>query len=214
MKPRTTGLNPMTPQDRVSQWAPWKGRTGAQLLSESAWATLCAERPRFVLGVLGYAGRWERTGLRGTALHAFVAAARAALRDQLLVLQAQHGPQLAMASGATNRGVLELAYELCAELGITALGVAPEQVLNYPLAPMDYLLPVGRRFGDESATFVRISDALLLLGGGGQSRREIRMGAAAGKPLTIVQGFGGAADQFIAAELPAARFVRVTQVWS
>ena len=203
----------MASQDRTSQSSVWKERTGAQLLSESAWATLCAERSRFVVGVLGYAGRWERTGLRGAALHPLVAAARAALRDQLLALQAQHGPQLAMASGATNRGVLQLAYELCAELGITALGVAPEQVLNYPLAPMDYLLLVGRRFGDESAAFVRISDVLLLLGGGEQSEREIRMGAAAGKPITIVQGFGGVADQLTAAELPTTRFVRVAQVW-
>ncbi|HEU5098899.1 MAG TPA: hypothetical protein VFU22_07770, partial [Roseiflexaceae bacterium] len=122
--------------------------------------------------------------------------------------QRRYGDRLVVASGATNEGVLRLAYEVCAFLSITAMGIAPDQALDFPLGQMQYVLPFGRAFGDESPVFVRTIDELLVLGGGPQSRREVFAAAEAGQPMTIIQGFGGIADQLSCADLPAARFVR------
>jgi hypothetical protein len=124
----------------------------------------------------------------------FVQRAEAALERELLALQATHGDRLVMCSGATNIDVPGLAYTLCARHGITAAGITAGAAIRYRLARMDRLVVVGRRFGDESAVFVAQCDAFVVLGGGPQSAQECRMAGEAGKPVTAIRGFGGAAD--------------------
>ena len=63
---------------------------------------------------------------------------------------------------------------------------------------MRYLVPVRREFGDESEVFVSMCDAFTVLGGGEQSRREAELGLAQGKVVTLITGFGGAADSLAA----------------
>ncbi len=171
---------------------------------------LKAERSLFVLGVMGFAGAWSKTKLKGAALQAHVAAAKAALKAELLAHQKARGPKLVVSSGATDRGVLELTYALCDELAILSMGVTPARTLAYPVGRMDYLIPHGQKYADESQVFLRTSDALLLLGGGPQSERETKAGHARGTPVTVIQGFGGAADQLDEGSLPNARFIKAS----
>ncbi len=188
--------------------ARWKEKTDARLFDEGGFMRFKAERSIFVLGVMGFAGAWSKTKLKGAALKEHIAAAKEALKEQLLTHQKARGPKLVVSSGATNAGVLELTYALCDELAILSMGVTPARTLAYPIGRLDYLIPHGKKYGDESQVFLRTSDALLLLGGGPQSERETQQGHDRGTPVTIIQGFGGAADKLSEGVLPNARFIR------
>ncbi len=160
---------------------------------------------RHVVGVMGYAGRWR--GIDGDPAECRETDARAMLRRELEQRRARHGDRLCMVSGATKAGVLDLAYDECRALGIEAAGVTAEQVLAHTIAPLRWIVPAGRRFGDESTLFVETANEFIMLGGGPQSRDESRMAAALGKAVVVVRGFGGAADAITCDEVPTATFV-------
>lgn len=157
----------------------------------------------FVAGVVGYSGSFRQNPAPNAEQRAVtcLAAIISGLRDQ--------HPALIMASGATDLGVPGLAYAECARQGVEAIGITAAAALNHPLAAMSTVIPVGRRFGDESQVFIELCDAFWILGGGAQSAAEMRQAHAVGKPITVLQGLGGAADAFSLAELPEATFVSV-----
>jgi len=185
----------------------WRKRTRAEVLDAGQFYVLKARSELYIVGVMGFAGRWERSGLEGEELARFVADAREALGAELSRFRERHGGRLVVATGATNTGVLQLTYELCAGAGVPTLSAAPDASLKYELGPLRYVIPAGREFGDESDLFVSLCDEFVLLGGGKQSRRETLAASSAGKPVTVIQGFGGAADELTSAESPGARFV-------
>jgi hypothetical protein len=185
----------------------WRTHTSASIVSEARFACLKHRLRLRVVGIVGFARPWLQLGLNGTTLARTIADARATICYELAERQRRFGERLVVASGATNEGVLRLAYEVCAFLNITAMGIAPDQALDFPLGKMHYILPFGRAFGDESQVFVRTIDELLVLGGGPQSQREVFAAARENKPMTIIQGFGGIADQIAPSTIPAARFV-------
>ncbi len=156
----------------------------------------------FLLGVVGFAGRWR------PGSEQLVADARRMLEAEFARAVEQRGTSLVVVSGATNAGVLELTYAACARMGITAMGITAGQALNFNLAPMHYVTPVGSRFGDESPVFVAAIDELIMLGGGNQSRDEAISAAQRGLPVTVIQGFGGTADALTKLELPHARWLQ------
>lgn len=146
-----------------------------------------------VLGVMGYAGRFRARP--GDPIADFKRDATWHLRAELTRRQALYGDRLVTVSGATNAGILRLTYDLCATLGITAAGITADQALRYKLAVMDFVVPVGAHFGDESAFFVASCHEFVVVGGGDQSMHEAELAAAAGKRVTAIRGFGGAADE-------------------
>ena len=179
--------------------ARWRTATRAQVLDGGTFRYLCRERGWWVLGVMGYAGPFANPGVED--------AAQTALAEQLEQARQRHGDRLAVASGATDAGVLALTYRWCARLGVTAIGITCEAGRRLPIAALDWLVPVGERFGDESALFVDICSAFVVLGGGEQSRREAIGGRAQDKPVTLIRGFGGAADALAEMQLPGATIV-------
>ena len=178
----------------------WRAKTDAVLHTPASFAAYKQDQGFALLGVIGYAGSWRRTGKTGDALKAHVAAAQAALKAELLAARERHGAKLVMASGATNNGVLAQAYSLCAELGILAMGITSGRALAYSVGAMNFVVPVGSRFGDESEDFVELCDEFLVLGGGDQSLREAEAALRRGKPVRVIVGFGGAADSLAARE--------------
>ncbi|EDM79497.1 hypothetical protein PPSIR1_35262 [Plesiocystis pacifica SIR-1] len=178
----------------------WRAKTEAAFHTPASFAAYKQAQGFALLGVMGYAGSWRRTGKTGAALKAHVAAARAALEAELCAARERHGIKLVMASGATNNGVLELAYDLCVELGILAMGITSGRALAYEVGAMDFVVPVGSRFGDESQDFVELCDEFLVLGGGDQSLAEAEAALAVDKPVRVIVGFGGAADALAARE--------------
>jgi hypothetical protein len=197
----------LTPSDAFLR-AKWRTRTNASIVTETRFASLKHRSGYHVVGIVGFARAWSQMGLHGPALAQIIADARASICHQLADQQRRHEQRLVVASGATNEGVLQVAYEVCTFLNITAIGIAPRQALDYPLGQIDYLIPFGQVFGDESLVFVRTIDELIVLGGGPQSQQEVFAAAQANRPITVIQGFGGIADQLSPSVIPTARFVR------
>jgi len=208
MARRDTRRRRQKKQRKAQDLTAWAQKTRAELFSPEGFAERKAEQGFHLLGVMGFAGSWRRSGRKGAALEDYKDAMREALRMHFVAERERHGDKLVMVSGATNLGVLELAYALCADLTIWAAGVTPDRTLLYEVGEMDFLVPWGQRFGDESDVFVELCDSFLLLGGGPQSERETLAAHARGRPVTIIQGFGGAADGLSAELLPNARFVQ------
>lgn len=185
----------------------WSDKTDATLLTEADFLAQKQQESWHVIGVMGFAGSWRHTGLSGEELANHKHNMKAALASILLAEKAWWDDALVVSSGATNAGVLQLTYELCTEHRIRALGVAAAQTLDHSIARLDMLIPSGKQFGDESDVFLRTADAFLLLGGGMQSRDEVLKAHSMGKPITVIQGFGGAADELSTNALPDAVFV-------
>jgi hypothetical protein len=192
--------------------ARWGDHTSAEILDEHRFVRLKQSSRLRVVGIVGFARPWRQVESDAVALHQTIADARATICAELAERQRRYGSRLVVASGATNQGVLSIAYEVCAFLNITAMGIAPDEALEFGLGRMRYMLPFGARFGDESRVFVRTIDELVVMGGGDQSQREVFAAARAGRPITVIQGFGGIADRLVPSALPKARFTQ--RIWT
>lgn len=185
----------------------WSQKTSARLFDEDSFIALKNSNDFFLVGVMGFSGSWETAPYQGDQLRNWLSKMKAALQQQLLHLQELHGEKLVMVGGATDLGTLQLSYQVSAELKIQCMAVAPDRALDFPFANFVYAVPVGKEFGDESETFVRLCDQFLLLGGGPQSRRETIAADRLKKCVMVIQGFGGVADQLDSERLPNATFI-------
>jgi hypothetical protein len=183
-------------------------KTSAQLISGTDFEALKAQQGLHVVGVTGFSGQWGQSKIDADpAIKADYEAGTAALEKHLVALSAKHGDKLVLSSGATMEGVPKIIYDVCDRLGITAMGVTSEKAFDYPLGKMKYLVVEGTDWGQESATFLRTSDEILMLGGGGQAKKEAIAASIEGKPVTIFQGYKGTADQLTASDVANATFV-------
>lgn len=188
------------------------GKTSAQIISALDFEILKEREGLHVVGVTGFSGQWSASKLDADPLlKAAADAATEALRDYLLKLKAEYGDKLIISSGATMEGVPKIIYDICFQAGIKAMGVACEKAFDYLLGTMKYLVVEGQNWGDESASFLKTSDELIMLGGGGQAKREAIAASHEGKKIAVFQGYGGSADQLAAADVPTATFVSAVQ---
>lgn len=186
----------------------WKQKTSATLLNESDFLVLKDSAGLHVVGVTGFSGQWSEAKIAADeGLKADVTAATAALAEHLAALKSQYGDKLVLSSGATNEGVPKLIYDLGESLGIKAMGVTSAKAYDYPLGKMDYLIVMGSDWGEESPTFLNTSDEFIMLGGGGQAKREAIAASASGKAVTVFQGYKGSADQLVPEDLPTGTFI-------
>lgn len=186
----------------------WAAKSAATLVDADEFTALKEKQGLYVVGVTGFSGQWSQAKIDGDAgLASDVAAGRAALESVLSALKAKHGDKLVVSSGATMEGVPKLIYEACEKLGIAAMGVISEKAYDYELGKMEYLIVQGTDWGQESATFLASSDELLMMGGGGQAKREAIAAGEAGKRVTIFQGYKGTADQLGAGDVKGAVFL-------
>lgn len=181
----------------------WRRHTDAIVQRPSDLRRAARAAGARLIGVVGFSGSWRHNPREGAAaialqtLHALFEAERA-----------QH-PELWCVSGATNLGVPALAYQAADALGLQAVGFTAEAARGYPLARLDRLVVVGRRFGDESEAFVSACDALWMIGGGPQSEAEARLAGARGCPVIVVRGLGGRAEALALEDVPTATFLDV-----
>ncbi len=93
-------------------------------------------------------------------------------------------------SGYTNSGIPKIAYELSKEYGFLTVGFSAQQALQVKSGtyPVDKVIIVGEKFGDESEAFVKYIDKLIRIGGGQQSRHETVLfkGYNSGKSLSTI----------------------------
>ena len=88
-----------------------------------------------------------------------------------------------------------------ASLGGHAVGIVANQTQSLA-GSID--IPASQK----GARFVSMCDAFLLLGGGAQSQRESIAAHEQRKPVTVIQGFGGVADELGPEDLSRARFLK------
>jgi hypothetical protein len=182
----------------------WSSRTSAEVITPSEFLVRKERAGLHVVGIVGFSGQWSEEKLsQDPELRERVRFAEAELEGILLGLRERHGDKLVISSSATLEGVPKLAYELCADLGITAMGVACSRAADYKLGEMRYLIVEGSNWGDKSPTFLKTFDELIMLGGGNQAKREAITAANEGKPVLVIQGFGGTADDLRGNIVPA-----------
>lgn len=190
----------------------YASKTSAQIVSTIDFEVLKEQQGLHVVGVAGFSGQWSPAKLEaGPALKAAADAATEALRERLTKLKGEHGEKLVVSSGATMEGVPKIIYDICAEEGIAAMGVACEKAFNYPLGTMRHLVIEGQNWGYESPSFLKTSDEFVLLGGGGQAKREAIAASQEGKKIAVFRGYGGSADQLAVSDVPTATFVSPVQ---
>lgn len=100
------------------------------------------------------------------------------LKDLFHQIKEKHkGKEIEIVSGYTNSGVPKIAYELASKLGFVTIGFSAEQALTVKsgVYAVDKVILVGKHFGDESEAFVQYIDALIRVGGGKQSKREVEL---------------------------------------
>jgi len=73
---------------------------------------------------------------------------------------------------------------------------------------MKYLIVEGQDWGAESQTFLKTSEEIVMLGGGGQAKREAIAAAQEGKSLTVFLGYGGTADQLDPSDMTGTAFIK------
>jgi len=186
----------------------WSTKTDAELVTATRFIAHKEREELHVVGVVGFSGQWSEEKIASDPELRFkVKHARHQLEETLTELKERHGEKLVVSSGATMEGVPKLVYEVCEELGIKAMGVACEKAIDYRLGEMRYLLIEGSNWGDESLTFLRTSDELFMIGGGGQAKREVLAAASEGKKVTIFKNFGGTADELTGFDIKGATFV-------
>jgi hypothetical protein len=86
-----------------------------------------------------------------------------------------------LVSGLTNCGIPGIAYRVATtgranvDLFSKTVGIACSKANEYPQFPVDEKHIIGDEWGDESEFFLEYIDALVRIGGGEQSHREVAM---------------------------------------
>lgn len=77
-------------------------------------------------------------------------------------------------SGYTNLGIPQIAYQEATKRKWKTVGVACKKSSNYDTFPCDEEIIVGEDWGDESERFLQEIDCIVKIGGGEQSKKEVR----------------------------------------
>ena len=77
---------------------------------------------------------------------------------------------IAVLTGGTKWGIPKIASEIAKDYGMKTIGVMPERGEKYKLSSLDYEMIVppkyaGSEYGDESEVFVKMCDAIEMIGG-------------------------------------------------
>lgn len=128
---------------------------------DAATPTLPQERPLQV-GVVGYSGTpFDQE------------AGRELVRQALdWVVEHHPAPSYALVSGLTDMGIPALAYREAQARGWRLVGIACKRARKMRRFRVHEQILVGRKWGDESETFLERIDVLVKVGGGRQSIRE------------------------------------------
>ena len=77
-------------------------------------------------------------------------------------------------SGLTDLGIPAIAYRMATKREWGTMGVACEEAKEYDCYNVDEKIIIGKKWGDESKTFLDNIDVLIRIGGGEQSMDEVK----------------------------------------
>lgn len=96
-------------------------------------------------------------------------------------------PNSVIVTGATKIGIPHMVVNSARKLGMKTIGVMPKEGYETGLSKVDQLVVDGEKWGDESAKFIDMIDALYSIGGGRQSTKEILMAEEKGIPVQVME---------------------------
>jgi hypothetical protein len=82
---------------------------------------------------------------------------------------------MSVVSGLTNLGIPALAYNEAFDREWKTVGIACSKANDFDIYPCDETIIVGDEWGDESDKFLSSIDILVRVGGGKQSKDEVKM---------------------------------------
>ena len=101
--------------------------------------------------------------------------------DKLIMGIPPHlAPKTEGISGGTYLGGVQAFYDSCKYMGINRSGIMSRKGIGYKIADIDHLIAYGPKWGSESEVTKRMSDIAIVLGGGGQTEKEVEMLASYG----------------------------------
>ena len=119
------------------------------------------ENKDYFVGVVGYSDKkFDKTKAKELIKEAF---------DKI-----DDSKNIKIVSGLTALGIPLLAYEEAVKREWKTIGVACEKAKEFDLFPVDETKIVGKDWGDESETFLKMLDCIIRIGGGKQSMEEVK----------------------------------------
>jgi hypothetical protein len=108
--------------------------------------------------------------------------------DKLLSEAALNKKDVLVLGGLTDiPSIHSTGYYIARQKGWKVGGIAPQKAIDFKWFPMntdgDILKIVGNTWGDESEEFINSIDALVKIGGGKQSTKELEMATKRGIPI-------------------------------
>ncbi len=151
---------------------------------------------RYVVGVVGFTAEWcEKKLASNHILKEQNRFARGELEGLIRDLQEQHGEKLLISTGPSREGVAKLANEICGELGIEVVAIGSQGSIASYHSGLRYLVVACPNEAAESSAFLATADSVVLLGGSELAKKTAILAANDEKPVVVIQGFGGAADE-------------------
>lgn len=96
------------------------------------------------------------------------------------------GKVLVLVSGLTACGIPNLAHQEAKSRGWKSIGLSAQEAKEYDCYDADEEIIVGKKFGDESDTFIDTIDELITFGGGEQTKAETEKAREKGLKVTVV----------------------------
>lgn len=93
---------------------------------------------------------------------------------------------LVLVSGLTAVGIPHLAHQEAKKRGWKSVGLSAQEAKDYDCYDADEEIIVGKKFGDESDTFIDYIDELITFGGGKQTKAEAKKAREEGMKVTDI----------------------------
>lgn len=130
------------------------------------------------IGVMGYSdGKFDKEFAKTKLLIGIGLACTGLYSGNL----SKPNPTVNIVSGYTDIGIPSIAYKIADNMGFRKTGIACKLATQYPLAVCDEIMIVGDTWGDESQVFIDYCDIFVVIGGGDQTKSEMKMASDQGK---------------------------------
>lgn len=106
-------------------------------------------------------------------------------------------------------GVMKAASKGAKDAGGITVGILPSDSKNEANEFIDVVIPSGMGKGMRDALIIRASDAIIAIGGGVGTLREITLAYSYEKPVIGIKGEGGWTDKLIGSFLDERKYVRI-----
>jgi hypothetical protein len=140
----------------------------------SSLKQILAEKPYFRIGVVGYSeNKFDKEKAKELLIENIDKALEKNTKNE----------KVSLVSGLTDMGIPGLAYREAKKRGFHTVGYACSKATEYDCFKVDEEHIIGDEWGAESDTFLANIDVLVAVGGGKQSKAELKKAEEMGIPI-------------------------------